>query len=69
MPFEPGCQGFVDKGGPRDGGDDLVQVGQAFQSVGQSLFVDIGLKRYDPIANRLVGRKGMGEWVHGSKLL
>jgi hypothetical protein len=52
--LEPGRQGFVDKRGSRYGGDDLVQVGKAFQGVGQSLFVDVGLKRYDPFANRLV---------------
>ena len=39
--FEPCCQGFVGKGRTDDGGDDLVQVGQSLDRIGEGLLVDV----------------------------
>ena len=41
--FESRCQGFIGKRCPHNGGDDLVQVGQSLDRIGEGLFVDLGV--------------------------
>ncbi len=40
--LEPRCQGLVGKCRADDGRDDLVQVGQALDRIGEGLLVDLG---------------------------
>ena len=51
--LEPGCQGFVGQCRADDGRDDLVQIGQALDRVGEGLLVDLGVFGTDPVADVL----------------
>ena len=59
--FEPGCQGFIGQRRADNGGDDLVQVGQTLDRIGEGLFVDLGIFRTDAVADRAVGDSGKFE--------
>ena len=50
--FEPCCQGFVGQRRADDGGDDLVQVGEPLDGIGEGLLVDLGVFRPDAVADR-----------------
>ena len=39
--FEPCCKGFVGEGRADDGGDDLMQVGESLDGIGEGLLVDL----------------------------
>ena len=54
-PLSPRCQGFVGQCRADDGRDDLVQIGQALDRVGEGLLVDLGVFRPDSVADRAVG--------------
>ena len=56
--LEPGCQGFVGQCRADNGGDDLVQIGQALDGVGEGLLIDAGVFRPDAVADRAVGDGG-----------
>ena len=56
--FEPCCQGFIGKRRADDGGDNLVQVGQALDRIGEGLLIDLGVFRPDAVADGAVGDGG-----------
>ena len=64
-PFEPGGQSFIGEGCSYDRRDDLVQVGQALDRIGEGLFVDLGVLRTDPLTDGAVGNGGKFQG-HGS---
>ena len=41
--FKPGGKGLVGERRAKDGGDDLMQVGEALNGVGEGLLVDLGV--------------------------
>lgn len=45
---------FVGQGGANDGGEDLVQVGEALDGIGEGLFVDGGIFGPNAVADRAV---------------
>ena len=61
--FESRCQGFIGKRCPHDGGDDLVEVGQSLDRIGEGLFVDLGVFGPDAVADRPVGDSGEFEFL------
>ena len=56
--FESRCQGFIGKRCADNGGDDLVQVGQSLDRIGEGLFVDLGIFAPDAVADSAVGDSG-----------
>ena len=55
--FEPCGQGLVGEGRADDGGDDLVQVGETLDRIGEGLLVDVGVFRPG------CGRGWRGRWM------
>ena len=55
-PLEPCCQGFIRECCADDCRDNLMQVGEPLDRIGEGLFVDVGVFRPDPISDRAVGR-------------
>ena len=53
--LEPGRQGFIGECRAHNRGDDLVQVGQSLDRVGEGLFVDVRIFRPDPVTDGAVG--------------
>ena len=53
--LEPGRQGFIGECRADNRGDDLVQVGQSLDRVGEGLFVDVRIFRPDPVTDGAVG--------------
>src|SRR5262245_61284013 len=56
--LEPGRQGFVGQSRADDCCDNLVQVGQALDRVGEGLLIELGVFRPDPITDGAVGNGG-----------
>ena len=56
--LEPGRQSFIGECRAHDRGDDLVQVGQPLDRVGEGLFIDLRILRPDPVADGAVGDGG-----------
>ena len=56
--LEPCCQGFVGQCRADDGGDDLVQIGQALNGVGEGLLIYMGVLGANAVTDRLVGDGG-----------
>ena len=48
--LEPCGEGLIGEGRTDDGGDDLVQVGEALHGIGEGLLVDLGVFRPDAVA-------------------
>jgi hypothetical protein len=48
-------QGLVGEGGPNDGTEDFMEVGETLNGVGEGLFVDLGVFGTDAVADRAVG--------------
>ena len=65
--FEPGGQGFIGECRADNGRDDLMQVGQALDRIGEGLFIDLRVFRADPVSDGAVGNGGKFEG-HGFKL-
>src|SRR5262249_47763565 len=62
--IESGGQSLVGEGGANDCSEDFMQVGDALNRISESLFVDLGVFRLKPIADRAVGY-GRKFDVHG----
>ena len=45
MALEPVDHGFIDQGRADHGGDDLVEVGQSLDGIGERRIVDVGFER------------------------
>jgi hypothetical protein len=58
--LESCCQGFICQSRANDCRDDLVQIGQTFDRIGEGLFVDLGVFRLDPVTDGTVGDGGNG---------
>ncbi len=56
--FKPRCEGFIGQRRADDGGDDLVQVGEALDRIGEGLLVDLGIFGSDAVAEGAVGDGG-----------
>ena len=56
--FEPCCQGFVGKRRADNGGDDLMQVGEPLDGIGEGLLVDLGVFRADAVTDGAVSDSG-----------
>ena len=56
--FEACCQGFVSEGRADNGGDDLVQISQSLDRIGEGLLIDGGIFRSDAVAEGSVGYGG-----------
>ena len=52
--LEPHSHGLIGQRGPDNGGQDLMQVGQPLDRIGQRLLVDLGFVGFDAIAERAV---------------
>ena len=59
--FEPRCQSFIGQRRAHDGGDNLMQVGQTLDRIGEGLFIDLGVFRPDPVPDGAVGNGGKFE--------
>ena len=59
--LEPCCQGLIGEGRADDGGDDLVQIGQTLDRIGEGLLVDLGVFGADAVADGAVGDSGKVE--------
>jgi len=64
--LEPACQSFIGQCRPDDGRDDLVQVGEALNRVGEGLFINAGVLRTDPIADCAIVDSGEFEIHYGT---
>ena len=49
--IEPGGQGLIGEGGPNDGREDFMQVGEPLNGIGEGLLVDLGVLRADAVAD------------------
>ena len=54
-PLSPVARASIGKRRADDGGDDLVQVGQSLDRVGEGLFIDGRVLCPDAVADRSVG--------------
>ena len=52
--LEPGGQGLIGEGGPNDGREDFMQVGEPLNGIGEGLLVDLGVLRPDAVADGAV---------------
>ena len=50
--------GFIGKCCPHNCDNNLMQVGQALDRIGEGLFIDVGIFRPDPVADRAVSDGG-----------
>ena len=53
-PVEPGGQGLIGEGGPNDGREDFMQVGEPLDGIGEGLLVDLGVFGPDAVADDAV---------------
>jgi hypothetical protein len=53
--IEPCCQGLIGQCGPDDGCDDLVQVGQSLDRIGEGLLIDCGVFCPDALTDGAIG--------------
>ena len=49
--LESGGQGLVGEGGPNDGHEDFMQVGEPLNGIGEGLLVDLGVFCPDAVAD------------------
>ena len=49
--LKSGRQGLVGEGGPNDGAEDFMQVGQSLNGIGEGLVVDLGVFRPNAVAD------------------
>ena len=56
--FEPRSQGFIGERRANDRRDNLVQVGQSLDRVGEGLLIDLRIFRPDPVTDGAVGDGG-----------
>ena len=56
--LKPRGEGLVGERRPDDGREDLMQVGEALNGIGEGLLVDLGVLRPDPVANGAIGSPG-----------
>ena len=56
--LEPCGQGFIGQRRAHDCRDNLMDVGQALDRVGEGLFIDLRVFRPDPVSDRAVGDGG-----------
>src|SRR5262245_54442226 len=50
-PLQSGGQGFIKEGGPNDGAEDFMQVGEPLDGIGEGLLVDLGIFCADSVAD------------------
>ena len=62
--FKPGGERFIGQSRADDGGDDLMQVGEALYRVGEGLIIDLGVFGSDAVAQGAVGDGGKCELNH-----
>ena len=62
--FEPCRQRLVGEGGPDNGGQDFVQVGEALDRIGEGLLVDLGVFRPQAVADGSIGGGRKSKLVH-----
>ena len=53
--LEPGCQGFIGQRRADNGRDDLVQIGEALDRIGEGLIVYMGVLGANAVTYRLIG--------------
>jgi hypothetical protein len=49
--LKSGGEGLVGEGGPNDGHEDFMQVGEAINRVSESLIIDLGINCADSVAD------------------
>ena len=67
--FEACGQSFVGQGRADYGRDNLVQVGQSLDCIGEGLFVDLGVSCADTVADGAVVDSGEFEIHYGTPVL
>jgi hypothetical protein len=50
-PLKSGGEGLVGEGGPNDGHEHFMQVGEAINRVSESLIIDLGINCADSVAD------------------
>ena len=62
--LKSGGQGLVGEGGPNDGREDFMQVGEPLNGIGEGLLVDLGVLGADAVADCAVVDGGKCELIH-----